>query len=265
MSHPAAASARPAAPAFQGPVRGGPKLLRVSLATDKVESVYAFDDKAAPQGSYLNDVRIANGHAFMTDSGQGAIVVLNLTTGKARRLLDKAPQTKAEAGIEATIGGKPWRADGKTPPINSDGIAIDPKREHLYFQALTGKTLYRVPLGALLDEKLAPDALGAKIERVATTQPADGIEFDVDGNLYLTALQESAIKVLRPDGKLEIFAQSPEYEWPDSIAIAPGGEMYFTTSQIHLMPRFNDGKDMRKPPYRVYRMSTIRALAKPSR
>jgi sugar lactone lactonase YvrE len=253
----------PAAPAFQGPVPGGPKLLRVNLATNKVERVYPFDDKAAPKGSYLNDVRIANGHAFMTDSGLGAIVVLNLTTGKARRLLDKAPSTKAEAGIEATIGGKPWRgADGKTPQINSDGIAIDPKREHLYYQALTGRTLYRIPIAALLDDKLAPDALGKKVERVTATQPTDGIEFDAAGNLYMTALEESALKVLRPDGKLEIFAQSPEYEWPDSIAIAPSGELYFTTAQIHLMPAFNGGKDMRKPPYRVYRISTGGAAGK---
>jgi sugar lactone lactonase YvrE len=253
----------PAAPAFQGPVRGGPKLLRVNLATNKVERVYAFDDKAAPQGSYLNDVRIANGHALMTDSGLGAIVALNLGTGKARRLLDKAPSTRAEAGLDVTIGGKPWRgADGKTPSINSDGIAIDPKREHLYYQALTGKTLYRVPIAALLDEKLAPDALGAKVERVTATQPTDGIEFDAAGNLYMTALQESAIKVLRPDGKLEVFAQAPDYEWPDSIAIAPSGELYFTTSQIHHMPGFNGGKDMRKPPYRVFRISTAGAAGK---
>ena len=250
----------PAAPAFQGPVPGGPKLLRVNLATNKVERVYAFDDKAAPKGSYLNDVRIANGHAFMTDSGLGAVVVLNLGTGKARRLLDKAPSTKAEAGLEVTIGGKPWRGgDGKTPQINSDGIALDPKREHLYYQALTGKTLYRIPIAALLDEKFAPDALGAKVERVAATQPTDGIEFDAAGNLYMTALEESALKVLRPDGKLEVFAQSPEYEWPDSIAIGPSGELYFTTSQIQHMPPFNGGKDARKPPYRVYRISAAGA------
>lgn len=253
----------PAAPAFKGPVRGGPKLLRVNLGTNKVERVYPFDDKVAPPGSYLNDVRLANGHAFMTDSGLGAIVVLDLATGKARRLLDKHPSTKAEAGLEATIGGKPWRgADGKTPQIHSDSIAIDPKREHLYYQALTGKTLYRIALAALLDEKLAPEGLQAKIERVTATQPTDGIEFDAAGNLYMTGLEESAIKVLRPDGKLEVFAQSPEYEWPDSIAIAPGGELYFTSSQIHLMPGFNGDKDLRKPPYRVYRISTTGAAKK---
>lgn len=256
----------PAAPGFQGPVPGGPKLLKVNLASNKVERVYSFDAKAAPPNSYLNDVRIANGHALMTDSGLGAIVALNLTTGAARRLLDKHPSTKAEAGLEPVIGGKPWRgADGKTPQINSDGIAVDAKREHLYYQALTGKTLYRVPVAALLDAKLSPDALGAKVERVATTQPADGIEFDAQGNLYLTALEESAIKVLRPDGKLEVVAQSPEYEWPDSIAIPPSGELYFTTSQIHHMPPFNGGKDMRKPPYRVYRLSAAQAAAKPSK
>jgi sugar lactone lactonase YvrE len=256
----------PAAPGFQGPVPGGPKLVKVSLASNKVERVYSFDAKAAPQNSYLNDVRIASGHAFMTDSGLGAIVVLNLATGAARRLLDKHPSTKAEAGVDPVIAGKPWRgADGKTPQVNSDGIALDPKREHLYYQALTGKTLYRVPVAALLDAKLSAEALGAKVERVATTQPSDGIEFDAQGNLYLTALEESAIKALRPDGKLDVVARSPEYEWPDSIAIPPSGELYFTTSQIHLMPGFNGGKDMRKPPYRVYRLSAAQLAAKPSK
>lgn len=255
----------PAAPGFQGPVRGGAKLLRVNLGSNAIERVYAFDERAAPAGSYLNDVRIAKGHAFMTDSGRGAIVVLDLATGEARRLLDRSPATQAEAGVDVVIAGKPWRADGETPRIHSDGIAIDPKRENLYFQALTGRTLHRVPIAALLDDRLSPGALAATVERVATTQPTDGIEFDVDGNLYMTALEESAIKVLRSDGRLDILARSPEYEWPDSIAIAPGGELYFTTSQIQHMPAFNAGKDLRQPPYRVYRMSTLRAGTKPAR
>ena len=255
----------PAAPGFQGPLRGGAKLLRVNLGTDTVERVYAFDEQAAPPGSYLNDVRIAHGHAFMTDSGQGAIVVLDLATGTARRLLDRFPATQAETGVDVTIGGKPWLADGQTPRIHSDGIAIDPKREYLSFQALTGRTLHRVPIAALLDHGLSPAALGAKVERVATTQPSDGIEFDSDGNLYMTALEESAITVLRADGTRAVVAHSPEYEWPDSIAITPGGELYFTTSQIQHMPAFNGGTDLRQPPYRVYRISTIRARAAPAK
>jgi len=88
----------PASPGFQAVVPGGPKLLKVSLSTNAIERVYSFDDTAAPLKSYLNDVRVADGAAFMTDSGLGALVVLDLSTGRVRRLLETHPSTKAEPG-----------------------------------------------------------------------------------------------------------------------------------------------------------------------
>src|SRR6187551_3146385 len=47
----------PAAPNIEKVVAGGPKLVRISLATNKVEQVIKFGEDAALQGSYLNDVR----------------------------------------------------------------------------------------------------------------------------------------------------------------------------------------------------------------
>src|SRR3712207_5179820 len=86
----------PASPYFQAVVPGGPKLLKVDLSTNEVAHIYHFDEESAPVKSYLNDVRFAHGHAFMTDSGLGAIVVLDLATGNVRRLLESHPSTKAE-------------------------------------------------------------------------------------------------------------------------------------------------------------------------
>ena len=147
----------------------------------------------------MNDVRLAHGFAFMSDSGLGAIVVLNITTGKVRRLLENHASTKAEPNVEPVVGGRPWKfADNRTPQVHSDGIAIDPKLEYLYYKALTGRTLYRIAITALLDESLSPEALGNLVERVAVTEPTDGLEFDTQGNLYMTALETNAIKVLRP-------------------------------------------------------------------
>jgi hypothetical protein len=59
----------PASPNFQAVVQGGPKLLKVDLAANKVERVYHFDDVTAPTKSYLNDVRFTRGFAFISDSG----------------------------------------------------------------------------------------------------------------------------------------------------------------------------------------------------
>ena len=52
----------PASPMFKGVVEGGPKLLKVDLATNAVQRVYHFEDTSAPAKSYLNDVRFARGH-----------------------------------------------------------------------------------------------------------------------------------------------------------------------------------------------------------
>jgi sugar lactone lactonase YvrE len=245
----------PASPNFQGVVEGGPKLLKVDLATNKIERVYHFDGAAAPPKSYLNDVRFAHGFAFMTDSGLGAIVVLDLTTGTVRRLLEDHPSTKAEPGVVPVIGGRPLvNSDGVTPQVHSDGIDIDPAGEYVFYKALVGRTLYRIRVGALIDDSLPTAELESHVERVAATEPTDGIEFDAGGNLYLTSLEWGAIKVLRPDGRIEVVARSTDFLWPDTIAKGRDGAMIFSASQFHLMPTFNGGVDMRTPPYKVFRV-----------
>ncbi len=245
----------PASPAFQRVVPGGAKLLKVNLATNGIERVYHFDNEGAPPQSYLNDVRLAHGFAFMSDSGLGAVVVLELSTGKVRRLLEDHASTKAEPGYEPVIGGRPWKfADNTTPQVHSDGIATDPELKYVYYKALTGRTLYRVPIAALIDESLSSAAIGGHVERVAVTQATDGLEFDAQGNLYMTALEENAIKVLRPDGRFEVFATAPEFVWPDTITMSRDGDLLFSASQFHLMPAFHQGVDKRNPPYNVFRL-----------
>jgi hypothetical protein len=240
----------PASPAQAGVVPGGPKLLKVNLTTNQIDRVYHFDSDIAPEKSYLNKVRFASGFAFITDSALGAIVVLNLASGKARRVLEKHPSTKAEPGIELVIDGNPVKFD----PVHADGIAIDPKFEYVYYKALTGRALYRVAVSALIDEALSPEALGSRIERVAVTEPCGGIEFDGQGNLYLTAVQEDAIKVLRPGGRIEFFARATDFLWPDTISIGHNGDLIFSASQLHLMPAHTGGADKRTPPYKVFRL-----------
>lgn len=191
----------PASPYFRGVVPGGAKLARVDLATNEITRIYHFDDERAPEKSYFNDVRFAHGHAFISDSGLGAIVVVELNSGKVCRLLEDHASTKVEPGVEPMPGRRPWKfANGKVPQVHIDGIAIDPQREHVYYKSLVGRALYRVPVAALLDEALSSEALGERVERVADTEPTDGLEFDAQGNLYLTSIESNAIKVLRPDG-----------------------------------------------------------------
>lgn len=119
-------------------------------------------------------------------------------------------------------------------PFNSDGIALDHEKKYLYYCALMGKNVYRVPVAALLNSKLSEGKLSQAVEMFATTGPNDGIAFDRIGNLYLTSLEMNAISIVGSNRVPDILAMGEEIKWPDSIAFDKEGNVFFTTSQIHL-------------------------------
>jgi sugar lactone lactonase YvrE len=52
------------------------------------------------------------------------------------------------------------------------------------------------------------------------------------GRLYLSALEENAIKIREPDGRIVTVVRDDRLRWPDSFAQAPDGTMYVTSSRI---------------------------------
>src|SRR5205085_2094876 len=117
----------------------------------------------------LNDVRVdtTTGHAFITDSGTGALVVVDLKSGKARRLLGEDVSTKIEPDTDIKVDGMKIidPKTGKAPAFQSDGIAYDKQGGWLYYHALTAHTLYRVKADVLRDESLDSAQVGAKVEK----------------------------------------------------------------------------------------------------
>ncbi|MFC1725369.1 L-dopachrome tautomerase-related protein [candidate division KSB1 bacterium] len=235
--------------AGQGVIDGGAKLLKIDLKTDRIVQKIFFDEKTALKTSYLNDVRVDTKRkfAYITDSGTGAIVVVNLSSGESRRLLSDHASTKAE-DIILIIEGENWAQPGQnSPKINSDGIALDKTGEYLYYQALTGRNLYRIKTEFLRDESLSEEELGNKVEHVGESGASDGIVFGPDGNLYLSSLEFNAVRRFTPDKKVEMVVQDPGLKWPDSFAITEDGTIYVTTSQIHLGPN-------RTEPYKIFKL-----------
>lgn len=249
----------PASPKMQGVEKGGAKLLKVDLKTNEVVQNIPFREDVAPAKSYLNDVRVdtAANVAFITDSGLGAIVVVDLKTGKARRLLDDHISTKAEKDVELNIAGRALRTDqGQTPQIHADGIALDAKNNWLYYHALTGRTLYRIKTDALTDEKLSSSDLEKKVENIGETGPPDGMLEAPDGSVYITSIEDNSIVRFTPETrKLDRIVQDERLSWPDSVAWGPDGALYITASQIQHMPRFNGGKSTRTEPYKVFKLA----------
>jgi len=225
----------PAAPAQSTLVPGGPKLVKIDLASNQVKQIIAFDQQAAPQGSYLNDVRFsADGRlAYITDSGaQGALLVVDLASGTARRVLDGHPSTQPEKGVVIKADGKPLRRpDGRGVEFSADGIALSPDGKYLYWQAIKGRTLYRISTSALADASLPEKDVAGKVEKVGENGPADGLLIDRHGRMYISAVEDNAIKV-RDGDKVSVLLQDSRLRWPDTFALGPDGTVYVTSSRI---------------------------------
>lgn len=238
----------PAASATSHLVPGGAKLVQIDLATDRVVRTIAFDEQVAPEGSYLNDVRFSpDGRwAYITDSGhKGGIVVVELESGLARRVLSGHETTMPEKDVVVMVDGKPLRQpDGRGAEFASDGIALSRDGRHLYWQALTGKTLYRVPTAALHDAQLGDEAIAGRVEKVGENGVSDGLWIDEHGRMFISALEENAVKVrdLEGGGPPRVVAKDDRLlRWPDTFTEGPDGSIYVTASHIMDMPWYVPG------------------------
>jgi sugar lactone lactonase YvrE len=223
----------PAAPALDKVLPGGAKLVRIELTTGKVAQIIEFGEDVALQGSYLNDVRFhPDGRtAFITDSGaRGAIVVVDLAKGTAHSRLDGHPSTQPDKTVEVTVGGrKLQRPDGRGFMVAADGIALSRDGKTLYWQPLTGRTLYRIGTDVLMSDDV--EATGRKVEKAGTSCVADGLLMSRDGHLYITSPEDSSVKVWDGDRARTVVSDAL-LRWPDSMAEAPDGSIYVTASRI---------------------------------
>ncbi|WP_182084955.1 L-dopachrome tautomerase-related protein [Aureimonas sp. ME7] len=229
-----------AAPAQSLLVPGGAKLVAIDLETNKPSKTIAFDETVAPQGSYLNDVRFsADGrHAFITDSGaKGALIVVDLESKQARRVLDGHPSTQVEKGLVVKADGKDLRRpDGRGVEFSADGIALSADG-YLYWQAIKGRTLYRIATDALTGDGLAGKDVAGKVETFGENGVADGLWIGRDsGRMYITSPEDDSLKVrdlsAGAEGKPEVLVKDAQLRWPDTLSEGPDGSIYVTTSRI---------------------------------
>ncbi|HEY9007976.1 L-dopachrome tautomerase-related protein [Ohtaekwangia sp.] len=219
---------------YTGVVKGGAKVVQFDLKTNRTVNVIVIDEPAITTNSYLNDIRIDEQRqiAYITDSNEGAIVVVDLDTGKSWRMLANNPATKSE-DLVLTIDGKEYLTqNGEHPEVHSDGIALSPDGLYLYWRPLTGESLYRIATTLLIYPDFYPGKLDESVEHLGEFPPSDGMIFGQDGKLYLASVEESAIRVY--DGNTtHIVVQDSNFRWPDSFAVGPDGSLYVSSSQLN--------------------------------
>jgi sugar lactone lactonase YvrE len=233
----------PAAPNAEKTVKGGPKVVEIDLKSNTVKRVFPMGPDIAGPASYLNDIRIApdGRFAYLTDSGSpGGLIVLDVQSGQAWRVLSDDPSTQFEPSVTVISDGQPLRRpDGRQPLFNADSLALSKDGGTLFWQALTGKTLYRMPTASIQNSAAAGQA---RPEKVGITEPVDGLWTGENDEIYLSSIADNAVKIINPiDGSVRQLIKDSRLRWPDTFSQGPDGAIYITASHIQDSPWFHMG------------------------
>jgi sugar lactone lactonase YvrE len=231
------------------------KLVKFNLGSNSVERVYTFDGILSDK-SYINDVRVDTQRkvAYLTNSNEGGIVVVDLESGEIRQVLSNHYSVKHDPSFTLIVDGKEFKKNGEPVHLQSDGIALTHDGEWLYYKPLTDNKLYRIRTEHLRDTLVDEEKRQAMVEDLGTFAVSDGMIFDKNGNLYLGDYQNYKIVKITPDQQPEDLINDERLIWPDSYAITDDGYLYISCSQINKQPDYNEGENKRTSPYAIYRM-----------
>ena len=246
----------PAAPRMKQVYQDSQKLVRIDLSSNTIDRVYSLSGIVGDK-SYINDVRVDTELqvAYLTNSNEGGIIVLDLDTGTGRQVLQQHYSVKSDPTFVFTIDGHELLKEGEPVQMHSDGIALSTDNRWLYYKPLTDDKLYRIKTEDLRNADLSEDDLQARVEDLGRFTTSDGMIFDREGNLYLGDLQNSSIVRIGPDHQMTTIIKDERLIWPDSYSLSQNGaSLYISTSQIQKQPDYNAGINRRTSPYKIFRM-----------
>ncbi|WP_281980295.1 SMP-30/gluconolactonase/LRE family protein [Tenacibaculum mesophilum] len=212
-------------PKFNGVV-DAPRVFMFNLNTNILEQMYKLEKDSYHTDSYINDLRVdkTNNKLYLTDSNHAGLVALDLNTGKSTRILDNHKSTMAEVS-ELTFDNTVWKN-----VVHSDGIAFDQKNQRLFYHALSGYSLYSIPVNSFnLKDK---SKIEASVKFEAKTSAPDGMIFDQKGNLYYGDLEHNKINYITPNGTIKTLIEGEKVKWADTFSIYDG-DLYYTNSRIN--------------------------------
>lgn len=233
------------------PVPGSVKLVRIDLATNAVKRVYPLADSTGPR-SFVDDFRFNGRHVYLTDAGEKAgIIVLDLDTGKQRRVLD-GDRSVTQNGRALTGGGRALQMeDGKPVVVNADQLEVSPDGRTFYYQPCTGP-LYRIDTRLLDDPAASPADVAKGVSLYADTHSAGGTAIASDGTIYISDTDAAAVLAIAPGGAISTLARDAKLDWVDAMWIDDAGRLWLPASQRDLTPDMNHGREGVHEPLQVY-------------
>ncbi len=239
---------------------GQPRFTAFDLSTNQLVDQYDFPSDVAGFLSMLNDFQIdpTAEKIYVAESSlfgqRPALVVYDIVKHSSRRLLECDPSVVAKSYRMNAAGREMVFFGIITLQIGVDSIALDKKGEWLYFAPVSDDQMYRIRASDLNDESLSAEVLSKKVEIFARKTLTDGLTMDLDGNLYLSDMEHSAILTLGPDRKLRTLVKDEKLRWPDGFGFGPDGWLYVSCSALHQVI-LKSGEEIRAhAPYQIFRV-----------
>jgi len=244
---------------------GAEKLVVLDLDSGKELARYVFPDAIADRRtSFLNDLAIdeRRGVAYISDSGNrsgsptaSGIVIYELASNTARRVLDRDPRVQDDASRPLVVDGEP-ALPGQKLAVGINGVALSPDGATLYWSITTGDALYSIPTSVLLDPSATAERVTAAVSSPRRIGGgSDGISVDDRGRVYVTNVTLGRLQMF--DGNTShTVAAGPELIWPDSLSWDDRGGLWMSTN--HLNHAFSGVMlfDGPAPNFRIFRIQT---------
>ncbi|MEM8673270.1 MAG: L-dopachrome tautomerase-related protein [Cyanobacteria bacterium P01_G01_bin.67] len=238
------------------------KIVGWDSENDELYQVIYLPPPIIPESPFLNDLAIDIEHnaIYITDTANGddsALIVVDLNTGLARRVLEGDISTRPE-DVLMVIDERVINLAGEPAKIGVNPITIDPNNEWVYYAPMSGTSLYRVATEDLLDKSLTSQELSDRVERYGDKPICDGITVDDAGNVYITSITENAIGVVDETGAYQILYQDDQLlRWTDGMAFSADDYIYVTVNQLQNSPPLNNGENDFSPPFYIVRFPAL--------
>ena len=187
------------------------RILRLTIRDGKVvKTIVVADGLAHPNG-----IRVHKGKLYVTQSMLPKIESEQLASAVYRFDIDdenvKVSNTRDDQSL--LIEFKTLNMDCQ---YGLDGLVFD-KEGNLYVGNFGDGTIHKITFDA--QGNVASNGIYAKDKCMRTT---DGICMDDAGNIYVADFSENAVCVVRPGGKVEVLARSPDCDGSKGGLDQPG-------------------------------------------
>ncbi|GBR02904.1 L-dopachrome tautomerase-related protein [Acetobacter oeni] len=189
--------------------------------------------------SYIDDIRFNGPNLYATDAGAAGLLVVNIATGRVRRVLDRHPLLTDRKPMRAD--GRLLRNDaGKLLRVQADQLEVTPDGRYLYVQSCAGP-LARIETALLDHESVGSAALATGLVPWLETGTTGGTAIDANGVLYLSDVNHRRILRITPDRHVSVFVADPRLIWSDAMWIDHDHRLWIPATQQNRTHGFQGG------------------------